>query len=88
MATRTSESIVIEFDWIDSDAETEVRRLNCRATARTSAKTGIEMEALTATSACLLTVYDMLKSVDREMQIDGVRLEEKSGGKSGHFRRE
>ncbi|HUQ12470.1 MAG TPA: cyclic pyranopterin monophosphate synthase MoaC [Steroidobacteraceae bacterium] len=54
-------------------------------TAETVARTGVEMEALTAVAAGLLTIYDMCKSVDRAMRIDGVRLLEKSGGKSGHF---
>ena len=49
---------------------------------------GVEMEALTATSIGLLTIYDMLKAVDRSMRIDGVRLLEKRGGKSGHWVRE
>jgi cyclic pyranopterin phosphate synthase len=53
--------------------------------AETLARTGVEMEALTAASVGLLTVYDMCKAVDRGMRIEGVRLLEKSGGKSGHF---
>ena len=53
------------------------------ATAKTTARTGVEMEALTAVSVAALTVYDMCKSVDRGMRIDGVRLVRKSGGKSG-----
>src|SRR4051812_38765288 len=52
-------------------------------TAETVARTGVEMEALTAVAAGLLTIYDMCKSADRGMRIDGVRLLEKSGGKSG-----
>jgi cyclic pyranopterin phosphate synthase len=55
------------------------------ARVRTVDKTGVEMEALTAASVAALTVYDMCKSVDRGMRIEGVRLLEKSGGKSGHF---
>lgn len=51
----------------------------------TEAKTGVEMEALTAVSICCLTVYDMCKSVDRGMEIHGIRVLEKSGGRSGHF---
>lgn len=54
-------------------------------TAETVARTGVEMEALTAATVGLLTVYDMCKAVDRGMRIEGVRLLEKSGGKSGHF---
>ncbi len=55
------------------------------ATVRTSGRTGVEMEALTAASVAALTVYDMCKSVDRGMRIDGLRVVEKSGGKSGDF---
>jgi cyclic pyranopterin phosphate synthase len=61
--------------------------LHITATVRTYGKTGVEMEALTAVSAAALTVYDMVKAVDRGMVIDRVRLEEKSGGRSGHYRR-
>ncbi len=55
------------------------------ATVRTSGRTGVEMEALTAASVAALTVYDMCKAVDRGMRIDGLRVIEKSGGKSGDF---
>ena len=55
-------------------------------TAETLGRTGVEMEALAAVSAGLLTVYDMCKAVDRGMRIEGVRLLEKSGGRSGHYR--
>ena len=54
-------------------------------TTETLDRTGVEMEALTAASVGLLTIYDMCKSADRAMTIDGVRLVEKSGGKSGHY---
>ncbi len=54
-------------------------------TAETVGRTGVEMEALTAAAAGLLTVYDMCKAVDRGMRIESLRLLEKSGGKSGHF---
>jgi cyclic pyranopterin phosphate synthase len=57
------------------------------ATVRVTARTGVEMEALVAVSVAALTIYDMCKAVDRSMTIDGVCLEEKSGGHSGHFRR-
>ncbi len=57
----------------------------CTATAETTGPTGVEMEALTAVQVALLTVYDMCKAVDRGMTINGVRLLEKRGGKSGHF---
>lgn len=61
-------------------------RLHIRATVRTTGKTGVEMEALTAVSVAALTVYDMAKAVDRGMRIEGVRLLEKRGGKSGEWR--
>ena len=57
-------------------------------TAETLDRTGVEMEALTAASIGLLTIYDMCKAVDRAMRIEQIRLLEKSGGKSGHFRAE
>jgi len=59
--------------------------INIRATVRTTGKTGVEMEALTAVSVAGLTIYDMCKAVDRGMQIDAVRLVEKRGGKSGEI---
>lgn len=58
------------------------------AEVRVTARTGVEMEALTAVSVAALTIYDMCKSIDRGMVIERIRLEEKSGGRSGHFRRE
>jgi cyclic pyranopterin phosphate synthase len=62
--------------------------LRIEATVRVFGRTGVEMEALTAASIAALTVYDMCKSVDRVMTIERIRLEEKSGGRSGVFRRE
>jgi cyclic pyranopterin phosphate synthase len=62
--------------------------LHIEATARVVGRTGVEMEALSAVSVAALTVYDMCKSADRSMTIEQIRLEEKSGGKSGHYRRE
>jgi cyclic pyranopterin phosphate synthase len=58
-----------------------------RAVAKAVARTGVEMEALTAASVACLTVYDMLKSADRGMEITGVRLVEKTGGQTGDWRR-
>jgi cyclic pyranopterin phosphate synthase len=57
-------------------------------TAETLGQTGVEMEALTAATVGLLTIYDMCKAVDRGMRIEGVRVLEKAGGKSGHFKAE
>jgi cyclic pyranopterin phosphate synthase len=62
--------------------------LRVRARARVKGATGVEMEALTAVSVACLTIYDMAKAVDRGMRIEGVRLIEKSGGKSGLWRAE
>ncbi len=76
------DSLQIAFDFADD------RTVRIEATAVTSAKTGVEMEALTAVSVAALTIYDMCKAVDRGMEIDAVRLEEKSGGRSGHFVRQ
>ena len=59
--------------------------VRCEAEVRTVAGTGVEMEAVTAVSVALLTVYDMAKSVDKAMRVEGVRLLEKTGGKSGHW---
>ena len=59
-----------------------------RAEAKTHGQTGVEMEALTAASVACLTIYDMAKAVDRGMRIEGVRLIEKRGGKSGLWRAE
>lgn len=64
------------------------RTLRIEARVKVQGRTGVEMEALTAVSVAALTVYDMCKAVDRAMEIDQVRLEEKSGGRSGHYRRE
>jgi cyclic pyranopterin monophosphate synthase len=73
----------VQLDLRFEDATT----LLIESRVRVSAQTGVEMEALTAASVAALTVYDMCKSVDRQMQIDAVRLEEKSGGRGGHFTR-
>ena len=67
--------------------DTATPGVNCTSTVETDGKTGVEMEALTAVQTALLTIYDMCKAVDRGMTITDVRLEEKSGGKSGHWER-
>lgn len=74
----------VELSFVPVDDST----LRIEATAKVSARTGVEMEAMAAVSVAALTVYDMCKAVDRAMVIDQIRLEEKSGGRSGHFRRE
>jgi len=60
-------------------------QLNIAATVKTTAKTGVEMEALVAASTTALTVYDMCKAIDRSMTIGPIQLEEKTGGRSGHY---
>ncbi len=72
--------VAIEFELLAAE-----HAVVCRATAETVGPTGVEMEALTAVNAALLTVYDMCKAADRAMVISDVRLLEKRGGKSGHF---
>ena len=77
----------IPIDSVDVEFALDMYKavVNVKATARTTAKTGVEIEALTAVSVAALTIYDMCKSVDREMRIEGVRLLSKSGGQSGNF---
>lgn len=70
---------------VDFEVDAPACTVLCRATAECTGQTGVEMEALSAVSVALLTIYDMCKAVDRGMTIDGVRLMEKKGGKSGHF---
>ncbi len=71
---------------VDFALQTEPPCIRVEALAKTSGQTGVEMEALTAVSIACLTLYDMLKAADKDMRIDGVRLLEKSGGRSGHYR--
>jgi cyclic pyranopterin phosphate synthase len=73
-------SVDVEFELLDAD-----NAVQCVARAETVGRTGVEMEAFTAVSVALLTVYDMCKAVDRGMRIEGVHLLEKRGGKSGHW---
>jgi cyclic pyranopterin phosphate synthase len=68
---------------VELDTEVDTSRVRCRATARADWRTGVEMEALAAVMAALLTVYDMLKAIDRGMYISDVRLLEKRGGRTG-----
>ena len=88
-AKKTSELIPLchplPLDRVDVDLELDEAesRINITATAKTPARTGVEMEALTAVSVAALTLYDMCKSVDRGMRIEGIRRGKKSGGRSG-----
>jgi cyclic pyranopterin monophosphate synthase len=76
------DAVSIDFSFPDD------RAVVISGEVRVTAKTGVEMEALTAVSIAALTIYDMCKAIDRGMSIQEVRLEEKAGGKSGHFMRE
>ncbi len=75
-------SVVIEFT-----LNAKQSRINIKSTVRLTGQTGVEMEALTATSVAALTIYDMCKAVDKEMVISDIMLLKKSGGKSGTFNR-
>lgn len=70
---------------VDFSVDETRHAVHCEVTAECTGKTGVEMEALTACSVALLTIYDMCKAVDRGMHMEGVRLLEKKGGKSGHW---
>ena len=72
---------------VDIREDRDLPGLRVEAMAKLTGRTGVEMEALTAVSVACLTIYDMAKAVDREMEIGGVRLREKSGGRSGDYRR-
>jgi len=72
---------------VDFDPDEAQQRIGIRASVRTIDQTGVEMEALTAVSVAALTLYDMCKSYDREMEISEIQLLEKSGGKSGSYKR-
>ena len=70
---------------VDFTIKKEINGIEAVCTARTTGKTGVEMEALTGATVALLTIYDMCKAVDKSMEIGNVYLEHKSGGKSGDF---
>ncbi len=76
------DSVELAFQVVDDSS------LRIEATAKVAARTGVEMEALTAVTVAALTIYDMCKSIDRNMTISLVRLEEKTGGRSGHYLRQ
>jgi cyclic pyranopterin phosphate synthase len=91
-AKRTAELIPLchplNLTHLSVDMELLEDRIVIRACARTRGSTGVEMEALTASSIAGLTLYDMLKALSKEMHLDGLRLLAKSGGRSGDFRAE
>ena len=78
--------LVISKVTVDFEVDEAASAIDVTATVKVEGKTGVEMEALTAVSVACLTVYDMVKAVDRGITITGVRLVEKAGGKSGHFK--
>ncbi|HET9246371.1 MAG TPA: cyclic pyranopterin monophosphate synthase MoaC [Xanthobacteraceae bacterium] len=71
---------------VDIEAERKPPGFRVRASVKVTGPTGVEMEALTAVAVACLTIYDMVKALERGMRIEGIRLLEKRGGKSGHFR--
>ena len=70
---------------VDFELLPEQQAVEARCTVKTSGVTGVEMEALTGVSTALLTIYDMCKAVDKGMELSGIHLVEKTGGKSGHY---
>ena len=90
-AKKTSELIPlchpIALSKVEIDIAAEGNTITISATAETTDRTGVEMEAMTAASVAALTLYDMAKGTDRAMRVTAVELMEKSGGKSGDFRR-
>lgn len=74
-------SVDVQFEWLDD------HRLRIAATVTVTGRTGVEMEALTAVSVAALTVYDMCKAVDKGITITAILLDEKDGGRSGHYQR-
>jgi cyclic pyranopterin phosphate synthase len=77
--------ILIEEVTVDFKLDEKNSAIEITATARSTGKTGVEMEALTAAAVAALTIYDMVKAVDRGMRIENIRLVQKSGGKSGEI---
>ena len=90
-AKRTDELIPLchglPLDHVDVRCTVEDDRIHLEAEASTRAQTGVEMEALVAVTVAALTIYDMLKAVDKAIEITDVRLESKTGGKSGDYKR-
>ena len=78
--------IAIAKAQVEFEPNADTHSIRITATVATSGQTGVEMEALTAVAVACLTVYDMVKAIDRGMRIEGIRLVEKSGGRSGLYR--
>ncbi|MEX1071170.1 MAG: cyclic pyranopterin monophosphate synthase MoaC [Anaerolineales bacterium] len=90
-AKRTSElipfchSLPLDYLSVDFELDDDLPGVRIRSTVRSTGKTGVEMEALTAVSVAALTIYDMAKSAEKSMRIENVHLVQKSGGKSGDY---
>ncbi len=80
-------TLLISKIQIDFELQPENSKIVCSCSVKLTGKTGAEMEALTGVSVALLTIYDMCKAIDKSMEINAVHLEEKSGGKSGLYKR-
>jgi cyclic pyranopterin phosphate synthase len=78
--------LILTHAAVTFDTDEDAGTITAYCTVQTDAKTGVEMEALTGVSICLLTIYDMCKAIDKRMVIEDIHLVEKSGGKSGNFR--
>ena len=93
-AKRTAEliplchSLPLEHVGVDVEPDPDAGRVRVVATATAHARTGVEMEALTAVTVGLLTAFDLLKAVDKELRLEGIRVLEKRGGRSGHWKAE
>lgn len=90
MAAKNTGSLIplchpLPLDAVSVELHVEEEAIEISATARTTGRTGVEMEALTAVSMAALTIYDMMKAVDKGMRIEAIRLTHKTGGKSGIF---
>ena len=72
---------------VELTLDSELPGIRCEATARTTAQTGVEMEAISAVAISLVTIYDMAKAIDRDMSICDISLQEKNGGRSGSWKR-
>ena len=81
-------NIPIEKAHVDFEYDDETSHIYAKCTVKTTGVTGVEMEALTGVTVALLTIYDMCKAMDKGMEISDIRLVEKTGGKSGTYRRE
>ena len=80
--------LMLNFIGVEFEIEDQQTRVRIETCCRLAGKTGVEIEALTAASVAALTIYDMCKAVDKEMHIEGIRVIEKSGGRSGNYRTE